>query len=208
MSGFPSKLPSANLKNMLPTSGREKGIQREMPSRAWRNSQREKARESKGACVCVGCALPEQQEEMGAARSADCGSRRVPRCWVKLSVAFKCCICNHPGWGCCRIIKKWCFEKIQERGAVNLVGKKRPGEQLSQRSAFCAIILKPPQQQKPLSISTLVPGHLNSSGLSSSLLQFDATLIQSAKNLGYQTDTDPAFRLPKGETDTYTEPET
>lgn len=89
MSGFPSKLPSANLKNMLPTSGREKGIQREMPSRAWRNSQREKARESKGACVCVGCALPEQQEEIGAARSADCGSRRVPRCWMKLSVAFK-----------------------------------------------------------------------------------------------------------------------
>lgn len=27
-------------------------------------------------------------------------------------------------------------------GAVNLVGKKRRGEQLSQRSAFCAIILK------------------------------------------------------------------
>ncbi|XDA71829.1 hypothetical protein R6Z07F_002116 [Ovis aries] len=73
---------------------------------------------------------------------------------------------------------------------------------------FLNLPTQPPQQQKPLSISTLVPGHLNSSGLSSSLLQFDATLIQSAKNLGYQTDTDPAFRLPKGETDTYTEPET
>ncbi|CAN0463442.1 unnamed protein product, partial [Rangifer tarandus platyrhynchus] len=53
-----------------------------------------------------------------------------------------CCICNHPGWDCCRIIKKWCFEKIQKRGAVNLVEKKRHGEQLSQHSAFYAIILK------------------------------------------------------------------
>lgn len=53
MSGFPSKLPSANLKNMLPTSGREKGIQHEMPSRAWRSSQRERKRERARAHACA-----------------------------------------------------------------------------------------------------------------------------------------------------------
>ena len=57
---------------------------------------------------------------MGPGRSVDCWSLRngtwhIPLCWMKLSVAFKCCICNHPGWGCCSIIKKWCFEKFHKR---------------------------------------------------------------------------------------------
>lgn len=47
MSGFPSKLLSANLKNMLPTNGRKAGIRCEMPSGAWRSSQRKRESEDR-----------------------------------------------------------------------------------------------------------------------------------------------------------------
>ena len=93
MSGFPSKLPSANLKNMLPTSGREKGIQREMPSGAWRNSQRQSERARAHACAWAACSPSNrkkwEQEEVRTVGSLRRGSRRIPRRWMKLSVAFK-----------------------------------------------------------------------------------------------------------------------